>query len=470
MKPSPPSATITSASASGEIAIAARPGRRGPRWPRDGRWRRRRGEGRHGPGVRPRGGPALVKPPATAWRKALAGDLRRERTKGAGRAPGAFGAAAGQAVVAARAPARAWSGRRCGRGRPPRRPAPAARAGRRLDHRAVHVLDVEAAELGQRGLEQRQLVLLQHPQQVAGPQLAGGVRACRSHQLHLVAASTGRCRRRAVGAPSRASARLASAASSAATSTSKRVDDRRAQRLADPEVERCRPARCVSRGWRASGERSAAMLLAQSTSRAIAGSGETSARVVAGQRGQHRRLGLARAIALDHGGRQVRTLRHLDLVLQRRLDQQADQVLVLQQRTGGDDRPGDLDVVAGQGLDQPRRRPVGAGQPLGQPRADVALGLADQGQEDAPRPRPSAPRGHGGAATRRARRGAPCRRSRSRGSRLRASSSNGSAATSVVTRAVPSSLSVPSDSQRLGGLTVENKLRCSREGAVAASP
>ena len=111
--------------------------------------------------------------------------------------------------------------------------------------------------------------------------------------------------------------------------------------------------------------------------------------------------------ALDHLGGEARAARHLDLVRERRLDQQADQRLVLQQRAGGDDRPGDLDVVVGQRLDQPRRRPLGARQPLGQPRADVALGLADQRQEQRLDLRPPRRAPARRAAPRRGRRGAP---------------------------------------------------------------
>jgi hypothetical protein len=60
--------------------------------------------------------------------------------------------------------------------------------------------------------------------------------------------------------------------------------------------------------------------------------------------------------------RQLRAAGDLDLVLQRGLDQQADQVVILQDRAAGDDRPGDLDLVQRQDVDQGRRGPGGVGQ------------------------------------------------------------------------------------------------------------
>ena len=48
---------------------------------------------------------------------------------------------------------------------------------------AGHVLHPKAAQLGQRRLEQAELVFLQHPQQVAGFELAGGGELF--HQLDL---------------------------------------------------------------------------------------------------------------------------------------------------------------------------------------------------------------------------------------------------------------------------------------------
>jgi hypothetical protein len=102
---------------------------------------------------------------------------------------------------------------------------------------------------------------------------------------------------------------------------------------------------------------------------------------VGGQGGQHGRLVLGQD-GVDHGRRQLRAAGDLDLVLQRGLDQQADQVVVLQDRAAGDDRAGDLDLVQRQDVDQGRRRPGGVGQALGQAGADVALGLDHQGHED----------------------------------------------------------------------------------------
>jgi hypothetical protein len=83
-----------------------------------------------------------------------------------------------------------------------------------------------------------------------------------------------------------------------------------------------------------------------------------------------------------YGAGQLGPSRHGDLVLQRRLDQQADQVGVLQQGAGGDDRASDLDLVQRQHVDQGGRGPVDAGDSLGQGHADVPLGLSRQGQED----------------------------------------------------------------------------------------
>ena len=74
--------------------------------------------------------------------------------------------------------------------------------------------------------------------------------------------------------------------------------------------------------------------------------------------------------------------RDLDLVLQGRLDQHAQKVVVLQDGTAGKDRTGDLDLVLRKDVDQRGRRPVGVGQALGQDSAHVALGLTRQGGED----------------------------------------------------------------------------------------
>ena len=78
----------------------------------------------------------------------------------------------------------------------------------------------------------------------------------------------------------------------------------------------------------------------------------------------------------------MRAARDLDLMLDGGLDQHPDQVLVLEQRALGDDRTGDLDLVQRQDVDERRRRPLGLGQTLGQGQADVALHIADDGEED----------------------------------------------------------------------------------------
>jgi hypothetical protein len=83
-----------------------------------------------------------------------------------------------------------------------------------------------------------------------------------------------------------------------------------------------------------------------------------------------------------HNAAEVGAARNLDLVLDGGLDQQADEVVLLEHRTGGDDRPGDLNLVEGQHIDQGGRRPVGGGELLGQAAADVALGLDHQLHED----------------------------------------------------------------------------------------
>ena len=84
----------------------------------------------------------------------------------------------------------------------------------------------------------------------------------------------------------------------------------------------------------------------------------------------------------DHRGREPRAAGHLDLMLDGGLDQQADQILVVQQGAGGDDGAGDLDVVEGQDIDQGGRRPVHMGQLLGQAAADIPFGLDHQAHED----------------------------------------------------------------------------------------
>ncbi len=64
------------------------------------------------------------------------------------------------------------------------------------------------------------------------------------------------------------------------------------------------------------------------------------------------------------------------------LDQEPDQVAVLQGGAAGDDRPGDLDLVQRQDIDQRPGRPARARQLLREAVADLALGLHDQGHED----------------------------------------------------------------------------------------
>ena len=80
--------------------------------------------------------------------------------------------------------------------------------------------------------------------------------------------------------------------------------------------------------------------------------------------------------------RQVRPPRHGDLMLQRGLQQDPDQVRVLQQGAGGDDRRRDLDLVQRQHVDQSRRGPIRCGEAFGQQAANIPLGLGGQGQED----------------------------------------------------------------------------------------
>jgi hypothetical protein len=60
----------------------------------------------------------------------------------------------------------------------------------------------------------------------------------------------------------------------------------------------------------------------------------------------------------------------------------ADEVGFLEQRAGGDDRPGDLDFVERQHVDDRRGTPFGARQLVGEAAADVALGADHQTQED----------------------------------------------------------------------------------------
>ena len=85
-----------------------------------------------------------------------------------------------------------------------------------LGHRPVHFVGREAAEFGQRRLEEAELVLLQHPDQVAGLQLAGAA----SFSTSLVSAAAGTGELRALR-PVRH--HRGDRASSAAASTSKRA-------------------------------------------------------------------------------------------------------------------------------------------------------------------------------------------------------------------------------------------------------
>jgi len=69
-------------------------------------------------------------------------------------------------------------------------------------------------------------------------------------------------------------------------------------------------------------------------------------------------------------------------MLQRGLDQQTDQIMVVKDGTARDDRAGDLDLVQSHDVDQGRRGPIGVRQSLRKAMTYVALGLDDQGHED----------------------------------------------------------------------------------------
>ena len=68
----------------------------------------------------------------------------------------------------------------------------------------------------------------------------------------------------------------------------------------------------------------------------------------------------------------MRAARHLDLVLDGGLNQQAHEVQVAEHRALGDDRPRDLDVVQRQDVDQGGRSPGRVGELLRQAAANVA--------------------------------------------------------------------------------------------------
>ena len=121
------------------------------------------------------------------------------------------------------------------------------------------------------------------------------------------------------------------------------------------------------------------MVRAPSTRRVIPFSGRRAV-YVGGQGRQHRRVAEVED-GLGHLRADVGAAGDLDLMLERGLDQQPHQVVVVEQRAAGDDRAGDLDVVQGEDVDQGLGRPIGVRDALGQPPPDGALRVQHQGHE-----------------------------------------------------------------------------------------
>ena len=152
-----------------------------------------------------------------------------------------------------------------------------------------------------------------------------------------------------------------------------------AQGLADPLIQLLRLGFAEARvpGQGGAQTRDAARLIHQAPHRGVRDQG--------GAVGRQRRHGHGVAAIYDgvrNNARQVRTAGDGDLMLQGRLNQDADQVCVLQQGTGGEDRRCDLDLVQRQHVDQGGRRPVDLRQSLGQDFSHIPLSLTRQGQED----------------------------------------------------------------------------------------
>jgi hypothetical protein len=103
--------------------------------------------------------------------------------------------------------------------------------------------------------------------------------------------------------------------------------------------------------------------------------------LIVGQGGHHQGLALLDD-GVDHPARQVRTTGDLDLVLQGRLDQDPQQVVLRQDGRRGDHRARNLDLVQRQDGDKAVRCPAGTAQSLGQATAQVPFRRADQVKED----------------------------------------------------------------------------------------
>jgi hypothetical protein len=80
----------------------------------------------------------------------------------------------------------------------------------------------------------------------------------------------------------------------------------------------------------------------------------------------------------DHGRADGRAAGDLDLMLDIALGEDEHQVMILQNRAGGDHRLGDLDAVQGQAHDQAGRRPTGGGDLAGEHAAESRLGVDDE--------------------------------------------------------------------------------------------
>ena len=370
MKPSPPRATMTSASSIGDVAIAggqARAGLLGLGPVAGGE-----GEARHGRARRlvvcarrKRASPAALSNPRRRVRPTRglaeggAGDLGRRpgrRRRWRARAPS--GAAAGPAAVqladqlqdggedaAVDADGGAGQGQqlRAGRSRSPGAPGrprsgpawPARRRTATAGPRAGRAPDSRGAA-GRRRAASRSAAAPCPRARRRGPSTTGAV-AVGAARVGL-AARPGR-------APSSSSVGVEAEA----------VGQRLAQRLADPDVE--------LQGQVAGELRVARQRRAQGGD--LAGGLDQPPHVGLGERRRCRCRPARSAPPARRPARMASTTaaprfgpaRDLDLVLDRRLDQQADQVGVLEHRAGGDDRPGDLDLVEGQHVDQGRRAP-----------------------------------------------------------------------------------------------------------------
>ncbi len=251
-------------------------------------------------------------------------------------------------------------------------------------NRAAHMFGIEAPERRQAADEQGQLLLAQGAQQIARTQLAGDVELGQQPALHLFLLAFALPDFRLFGMLGDHAAvglahRFGDGGVHGLGVEAEAGGERVAQGLADPDIEFTRQVVGQPGMVRAGGAQryDPPRGLDQGGHFRVADLGGE----VAGQGGQHRGL-----VLLQDGGddrrAQLGAARHLDLMFDGGLGQQAHQVWILQNGAGRDDRPGDLDVVEGQHIDQGGGRPGGGGQLLGQPPADVALSLHHQAHED----------------------------------------------------------------------------------------